>query len=169
LGLNYYNISIGENKMEERDLSNDLKINKFKLEDACEIQPSLYMYYAEELATTKVQKDIIDDKLDFVMSEVELAIREKPPEGIKITESTIKSLLVKNSGIQRYKEKLRKAKEKVYYLEAAVKALEHRKHELNNLVTLYVAGYYSKPVGKRENPRDQARKKLKRNLNKKGD
>lgn len=151
-----------DNKIEQ-----DLKINKFKLEDACEEQPSLYMYYAEEYAKKKAEKDNYDDKLDFISSKVEMEIRENPPDGLKVTESTIKSLLSTDKRIIEIKEKLRAVKEDLYHLDAVVKALEHRKSELNNLVSLYIAGYYSMPSGKRQTPNDKARNKIRQNLNRK--
>ena len=152
---------------EEQDFRDDLRINKFKLEEECEKQPSLYGYWANELSDIRAEKDQAEDKLDLLEANVELNYRTNPPEGMKVTEATIKSMVESNAEIQKQKEIVRDKKSKLYHFETAVKALEQKKSSLDNLVTLFVKGFYSQPDGKRRSGTDEAELDSRKNLNKK--
>lgn len=149
------------------ELEKEIKINKFKLDEENEIQPSLYIYYSELLADAKAEKDKAIDSFNLVKAEREMELRKNPPDGIKITEAAIEALLAQDRKIQKYETKIFEAKKRVYHLEAAVNALEHRKSALRNLTTLFVAGYYSLPERDKD-INDQARKLARNKLNKKG-
>ena len=152
--------------MKERSFEKEVQINKFKLDDECEIHSSFYLYWNEELADAKAAKDCAEDALSLTLAEAEMHIRKTPPEGIKITESVIKALVMENESVKKHKEELRQIKESIYHLEAAVKAFEHRKSQLNNLVSLYATGYFSAPsTQKRNTINDDAGKSIRKNLN----
>jgi exonuclease VII small subunit len=146
----------------------DFKVNKFKLDTENEEHSNLYKEYAEQLADAKTEKDKAEDRLKFILSEVEIDIRKNPPDDLKITEPTIKSLVNVNKKVIRFREELVEIKEKTYHLEALVSSLEHRKSNLNNLTTLFVTGYYSLPKANKTIT-DQVRKKVRKNLNKRKD
>jgi len=152
---------------EDRDFRDDLKINKYKLEEECEKQPSLYGYWANLLSEARADKDREEDKLDLLESTVELNYRTNRPEGMKVTEATIKSMVENNKEIQDQKGSLRAKKSQVYHLETAVKSLEQKKSSLDNLVTLFVKGFYSQPDSKRRSGTDEAELDSRKNLNKK--
>jgi prophage DNA circulation protein len=120
-----------------------VQINRFKLDEENEIQPSLFNLYASQLADAKAAKDIAKDKYDLVRSQRELYYRRNPPEDVKITEAVISALVESDTEVQEAKTELQKAIEAVYTLDAAVSALETRRSALNNLTELYVKDYYN--------------------------
>ena len=125
------------------DFSKDIRINRLKLDEECEIQPALYHFYAEEYAQARAVRDAQKDKLDLVLGTRETYLRRNPPEDIKITESVIAALLVQDTEVQTAKEEFRKAQAKVDILYAGTSALDHRKAELDNLVTIWTKDYYN--------------------------
>jgi len=148
------------------DVKRDVKINRFKLEEESEKQPSLYFYYANELAELKGKKDKMENKLNLILAEVELSIREKPPEKIKITESVIKSLVEKNKKVIEIKKRLAEIKEEIYVYSAVVSALEQRNSQLKVLKDLFLANYFTVDNDKRTFQGSQeARKRLNKKHN----
>jgi regulator of replication initiation timing len=148
------------------DFSADVKINRFQLDKECEIHPSLYQYYSDLLSEARTAKDRAEAALSLVKAEVELAIRGCPPEGIKVTETSIKAMVEANEDVQGAGKKLRRKKTEIYTFESAVTSLEHRKRMLDNLTQLWSKGYYAKPgefVGDRSNK--EAEKSVRNRLN----
>lgn len=154
---------------EERKLSEDLKIDKFDLDTEAEMHAASYDYWSQRLADARSEKDDADDRVTLIMSEVELEIRKNPPQDLKVTEQVIKSLVLADKRVQEYKKELREIKEDVYHLDAAVKAMEHRKGKISDLVDLYVSGYFSKPEGRRRGVNRQVGDEIRRNLNRRGE
>lgn len=125
------------------DFGTDVKINRFKLDEECEVQPSLYHYYAEEYAQARSARDAAKDKLDLVLGEREIHIRRNPPDDMKVTEGVVGALLIQDQEVQTAKETYRVAQAKVDLLYAVTTSLDHRKAELDNLVTIWTKDYYS--------------------------
>ena len=156
-----------------KDFEQDLKINKYKLDDECERHSSLYFYYADLLADAKTEKDEEEGKLKFMQAEEEMDLRKNPPldketgKLLKVTDAVAKAYLGSHPKIRKQQEKLNKVKEDIYHLEATVNSVEHRRSKLNNLVQLYQSGYFSKPDGyKKDNKNDSMQKDLRKNLGK---
>jgi hypothetical protein len=157
-------------KEQERLFSNDIEINKYKLEEECARQPSTYFYYAEKLAEAKTRLDGAEDKSKLISAQKEMAIRKDWDDKYlnkygKQTENGIKAVLIMETETAR--EHIRDAQSEVNILQASVNALEHRKYELDNLTTLLVKGFYAAPNGGRregviESTERDVRKKLKK-------
>lgn len=143
----------------------NLEVNKYKLDTECEQQPALYLEQAEKLATAKGDRDEMDNRLKFVLAEREQFIRGAYKDQ-KLTEAGVKALLETDPEVLGARENLVKAEKTVYYLEAVVKAYEHRKASLDNLVVLFSKGYYSRPDGGKMSAEDVAQKDIRKNLNK---
>ncbi len=152
--------------MRDRDFENDLKINKYKLHEECMAQASLYHYYSELLADVKSEKDKQENKLKFMVAETEIELRKNPPEGIKITEATIKALLIIDLKIKQQQGVLNKTKSELYHLEFVINSIEHKKTALKLLVQLFSVNYFSIPDGKKETQEDIPRREMRDNLNK---
>lgn len=151
------------------DFVKDVKINRFKLAEECEQHSSLYQYYADLLADARTKVDSSKDRLNVVEAKLELDIRTNPPENLKITDSVVKALVQSDEKVEKQKEDLREAKRGLYHLEVAVTSLEHRKRQLDNLVQLLIAGYYSAPKTERKpdtRETDKASAKVRDRLNK---
>lgn len=156
-----------------RSFQVDASINRFKLDEENEKQASLYHYWSDLCADAKADRDTMEDALDLIISKTDDAIRKNAQRNDeKVTEPAIKNLIERDKFVANAKEDLRKAKSDVYHLEAAVKALEHRKGSLDNLTILWTKNYYSQPSGivstdTSTTVTDAVSKDLRANLNKK--
>ncbi len=145
------------------DFSEDVKINRFRLEEENEIQPQLYDYYSRQYADARAAKDAEEDWYKLVLSKREMAIRENPPTAAKITESVISALVMQDSEVLDAKEKIRQVNATLYTLQAAMGAMDTRKSALDNLVSLYTKNYYNNKVsGGTDETSDYLNENLKR-------
>lgn len=138
------------------EAKHDVRINRYKLDEECAHQSTLYLYYSDILADAKAQEDADEDELDKVLAEVEMKYRKDPPEDLKITDSVIKALVEKDLRVETAKEKLRKSKKWKYRVESVVNSLGHKKSELDNLVVLWSKGYYMVDTGHIRTGNDEA-------------
>ena len=108
--------------------------------------------------------------MEFVTAEANLRIRKEYAEkGEKFTEAVIASQLTLDKGVNEAKSKLREEEEVYARLSVAVQAMETRRSELDNLVKLYCAGYFStvKTDGNvRKGINEQVSAEIRKNLNK---
>jgi hypothetical protein len=154
------------------DFAEEVKVNKYKLDEENENHASKYFYWAKLQAQAKANKDRAEENLDLMLAKRELVIREQLEEDktlkIKVTESVVKATLEKDEKIQKAREELRAIKAQLYTLDAAVKALEHRRDNLNNLTQLWGKSYYATPDGgPRMTGTDAASRDVRKNLNEK--
>lgn len=113
----------------------DLEIDRNNLEEEWEKQAGLYLYYSEELINITVERDKMKAALDK-------DIRDNPTKyGI----GTIREEVVKNAIVIHGGEEFEMINIKTSILVAKVKALEHKKKALENLVQLYISGYNAVP------------------------
>lgn len=152
------------------DFQKELSINKYKLDEECLSHSSRYAYYAEAQAIAKSNLTKAKDELEYTIAEANLRIRADYEEkGKKVTEALISSAIVLDEEVKEAKEKLREAEEIYNRLSVAVQAMDTRRSELDNLVKLYCAGYYSTVeagTSTRKNINEQASADIRRNLNK---
>lgn len=147
----------------------EIKINKYKLEDECEKQASTYLYWATKNADAKSDLNEADDALKLIMSNQDMYVRNNWKDSWgKQTEGSIKAAVETSSETIAAKEKLAKCQREVNTLTAAVSAFEHRRDELKNLTGLLIGGFYSAPNGgRREGANESAQREERKNLNKK--
>jgi hypothetical protein len=154
---------------EDRAFSDDIKINKFRLEIECEKHSASYYHWANRLAEAKSKLNEDDDYLKLISAQRELSIRNNWLDSYgKQTEGAIKAVLETDETIIKAKKTLSDSQRDVNHLIAAVSAMDHRKSELDNLVTLLVKGFYSAPNGgKREGTTEAVERQIRKNLNSK--
>ncbi len=146
--------------MEEYTIE-DLKLNKFKLDEEASKQSSLYQYFTDKLTEVRALKDEISLKLEEKLAEVELNIRNNPPDGLKITESVIQALVVNNEEIKELRKRLNEIKKQNYELEGIVNSLDQKKSMIKVLTELYIVGYYRVDNFSNDNKvQDEIRKRL---------
>jgi len=146
--------------MEEYTIE-DLKLNKFKLDEEASKQSSLYQYFTDKLTEVRALKDEISLKLEEKLAEVELNIRNNPPDGLKITESVIQALVVSNEEVKELRKKLNELKRQNYELEGIVNSLDQKKSMIKVLAELYIVGYYRVDNFSNDNKvQDEIRKRL---------
>ena len=155
-------------KLSDFDFENDLKINKYKLDEECISHSSIYFRYAEASVDAKKNLSKAKDELELVKSTRNLELRDElSSKGIKVTEALINSVLLKDEAVIEAIEGVRKAEYIFGKITVAVEAMEARKSELDNLVKLYCSGYFSAPSGtKKSDITEQASKNVRKNLNK---
>lgn len=136
--------TLAKEKENSYDFQKDLSINKYKLDEECLSHPAKFAYYAEACATAKTNVSKANDNLKFVIAEANLRIRKNYAEnGQKFTEAVITSELEIDKQVLEAKEQARDAEEVYSRLQVAVQAMDTRRSELDNLVKLYVSGYFS--------------------------
>lgn len=157
--------------MEDLDFEKDLSINKYRLDEECLSHSSIFGKYSLMQIEAKTELSKAKDNLELTEAERNLAFRDEfARNGTKVTESMINSALITDKEVIRAKRKVREAEDVYNKLSASVQAFEHRRSELDNLVKLYCAGYYSAPTASSEakkNINEQTSTAVRRNLNKK--
>ena len=125
----------------------DLTIDEFRLDEEWLRQPKMYGSVATDLADAQKAYSEARAELEVTKSECELSIRRKPSKyGLeKVTEATVSAALGAHDSVSKATAAVIDAKHAVDVLNAVVHALDHRKKALENLVSLFLADYYSKP------------------------
>lgn len=154
---------------EEIDFQQELRINKYKLDEECLSQASRYAFYAEAYALAKSDVAQAKDNLSYVLAVRSMAIRNLYNESHeKYTEGRLQAAVEIDDEVVVAKSNLRKAEDIANKMLVAVNAMDVRKSELENLVKLYCAGYFSN-VSTNVNKKDineNTSMDIRRNLNK---
>ena len=157
-------------KEQELDFEKDISINKYKLDEECLSHASIYARYASAQADAKTAVSKAKDNLELVQAERYDAIKEAlEKKGVKTTIPMMEKAVLSDSEVIKAKNELREAEDVAAKLSVCVSAFEHRKSELDNLVKLYCAGYYSTPTANNETKNtinEQTSKAIRKNLNK---
>lgn len=139
--------------MNEQDynIQSDIEINQYQLENECITMSSTYFKYADMVREAKADVSICADNLKVVTAERSIAIREfLSNSGKRVTEGIIESTVQSDGEVKIAMQKLREATATYERLNVAVKALEIKKSELDNLVKLRCNSMYvdspSKPT-----------------------
>ena len=124
-----------------------LSIDENRLEVECGNHALLYYQYATELAEARLACDTAKAELDVVSAELDAAIRDDPDayDLPKLTEGSVKNCILLQGEYQTALGAYHGVLAAVRMLEALVKALEHRRSALKNLVELRLANYYAEP------------------------
>lgn len=157
-----------EQENQRDDFQKDLSINKYKLDEECLSHSARFAYYAEACAVAKSNVSKAGDNLKLVTAEANLRIRKTYIDnGQKFTEAVITSELEIDKQVVKARDELREAEEVYGRLQVAVNAMDARRSELDNLVKLYVAGYFSTvDAGNRKSVNEQTSNDIRKNLNK---
>lgn len=133
--------------------------------DWCKQAHTVYDY-AIKLANAKDARDrakagvdVANEELERKAAEIELQVRRYPDRyGLdKTTESTIKATVlvddtykVAQDAVHAARKKLNQKNHEVGLLEAALKALDHKRDGLESAVKLFGMGYFANPKGDAE-------------------
>jgi hypothetical protein len=141
----------------ESDEFDFLHPDKNRLDEEWVEQPKLYFKYAQKLAFANEREDEAKAELNVERAEVEIVVRNNPTKYKieKVTEALVTAVVTGHPRVQRAMEAYIKAKRRAAILDAAVKALDHRKKALENLVWLHGQNYFSEPRAKDEMSRDE--------------
>jgi hypothetical protein len=125
------------------DLAEDVKINKYALDEESEISSSILYHYGELLAEAKTKQDSMENNLKVLKAKKDLEYRRNPPADLKITESVISSLVESDLEVVESRNAVLDWTAKVNHYYAAVDSLHDKCNRLHDLVDLWSKSYYS--------------------------
>jgi hypothetical protein len=130
-----------------KELRGSLPINKFDLEVECEEHAKLYDEVGELAAKAKAMSRTAKNEVDFIESDLKTKVRKDPATyGLKTDKKPTNDAINDTVAIQ---DEVRQAKADYIRISLLADsfsvlqaAMEQRKGNLRNLVTLYVHNYY---------------------------
>lgn len=137
--------------MENYNIQSDIEIDPYQLENECITMAGTYFRYADMVREAKAVVSEKQDILKVVLAETSISVRERfSQSGLKSTEGMITSSINSSDEVKQAMKEVREAEATYERLNAAVKALEIKKSELDNLVKLRCNSMYvespSKPT-----------------------
>ena len=148
-------------KQYDSDLTDDRKVNKYKLDEAWEQQAELSYKWGKKYAEICKDRDclkldidtIMKSELDKIAAELDMEIRgDAESNNFKMSEPQIKAAILQED---RYQTKLKEIQskqrelidleEEVRVYDAAKWAMQDRKKALEYESELWIAGYYGDP------------------------
>ena len=103
--------------------------------------------YSRMLAEAQRDRDLSKESLDLIKAEIDLDIRDNPKNYklAKITEAAITNCILMEEEYQTAQKEWNEANFQVNVMQGVIKAIEHRKSALENLVKLYGQNYFAGP------------------------
>lgn len=125
----------------------DLPINPGKIVDECNMQPQLFALWSERWAKAVEKRDEAKRVLDFVEADLSLKYRRGDLDtgGIKLTEDSIKKLVIVHDTYQVALKEYNLLCKKVTTLFNAKQAFDQRKKMLETIAYNIRMEYYSQP------------------------
>ena len=124
------------------DFSQDIKVNRFKLDEENEISGELRNTWGERHADILTEVDKLDSAVDLIKAKKTLFYTNNPIDNIKPTVENVKAMVIVDPEVQDAQDKYIQACAKKYVLDEVMKDLDHRKSGVDNLVELYTRKYY---------------------------
>lgn len=152
---------------EERSYKDDVKLNRFQLDTACEEQGGIYTYWSEKAAEAREVREKLENRLDFVVAQKTAEAYNNPGmlPGGKATEATAKAYVNSHPEVVNLKEELTVAQKQENVLAGAVRGIDSRKAMIEVLQRLYSGQYWGDPNPGKGGRLDQAADQLNLNLN----
>ena len=153
------------------DFEKDIAIDKFKLDIEWEHQPTLFAYYARKNAEAIAERDRVWQNIKVVKAELMAKILNfhKEQGSKKPTDVAIDAEIRNSDEHKDASENLIDANENVALTDAAKWAIQQKRDALENMVKLFLAGYWADPKippEAKEQADQKTTRKLKRSLNK---
>lgn len=131
--------------------STDFQVDESALDREWVAQPARYFRYAELLAAAKLEHARLENELKVAEAEVSVDIRNNPDAyGIKpyrdsVKEGDVEIRVKLHKRVQAAVKAVNQAQHEIDVLNAACRALDHKKAALENLVSLHGQNYFSTP------------------------
>lgn len=145
----------------KRNAEFDVQVDPNRLDEEWVGQPSLYFRYGAKLADAQRELEqarnglaLVKVELEQVKAEVDRDVRKSPASfGLdKLTETVVAGAVLMDQrcrdaqhAVLDAQNTVLEAKHRAEVFGAAVEALSHRRKALENLVSLMLANYYSRP------------------------
>jgi hypothetical protein len=125
----------------------DIEIDGLSLDKEWQFQSRLYMKYSRELADKRDLLARSEQKLDVVKAEADKRARQRhAADEKKPTEGVINSEVATDTLVEQQNNAVLDLRHEVDILVGVVRAFDHRKAALENLVTLHGQQYFSSPA-----------------------
>ena len=118
----------------------DIQIDKSRLDEEWLQQPTLLFKYSEQLAGAEKNLDLIELKRDTIIAEL---TADSADETGLTSEYKIKQWINRQPTYQEVQREKIEAKYQLNILRGVVRAFEHRKKSLENMVSLFLSNYYA--------------------------
>ena len=151
---------MGGDKMKEKlNYEEDIKIDPNALDVAWLNQAALMKRYGKHQADTRKEMDDMKEAVDIQRAKLDIRIRTDPEsfDIQKVTESIVQSTILLQEEYQMASEIYADARYENEVAITVVRAIEHRKTALENLVRLLGSQYFAGP----KTPRDLSQEALK--------
>lgn len=156
------------------DYLRDIEIDPELLDVEWLQHPKKVMKYIELAAAADKDVKRLKEKMDIVRAQQDEEARKRMERNEeKITEAKVTAFIVQSKEMKEAQDALREAEYDAVILKGAVNAFGQRKNALENLVTLYLAGYFSGPkephnlTDIKNKALERADKNIRKRLNKK--
>lgn len=132
---------------EGRDLEGIFDIDKDSLDREWVRQPKLYFRYAEKLADANAEVAREKTQLDLARAMASKLVRLNPQKfGLeRVSEGAIANALTSIKMVRVALKRFNRAQHEADVIQAAVRALDHKKKALESLVFLHGQNYFSSP------------------------
>jgi len=129
------------------EFEDQLKIDKFNLDEEWVNQPSLYGFYASEVSDAQRALDKAKEKVEVIRSKLVVNINKFPQKFNfkKVTASITEAIIVSDTEYRDALDEMHERKYELSILQGAVRAFDHRKSALENIVKLHSQQYFSEP------------------------
>ncbi len=126
-------------------LEQELKIDKFSLDEEWLRQPMLIYQWSKDYAEALAVRDKTKQLVELIKAESDLAIR-KNPERFGLEKATDKAVENAIITVPEYQEALKQHQQAMYdvnILSGGIEAINHKKSALDNLTRLFLSGYWA--------------------------
>jgi len=125
----------------------DLTIDPFSLDEEIKWQPSLFMKWSENYTHACHRYDRKKEAVEVLYAQLYEAVAISPEsyDIDRVTEGAINSVVIQMPSYRVAKRGLHEAKKKMNILAGAKDAMRQKKDALENLVRIFLSGYYSEP------------------------
>lgn len=126
------------------ELKRDLEIDRHALERMCILQPQIYDKYAARSADIRRKRDSLKVKIKVRSGEIATAYRNS---GVKCTVDMVHEHVDSHPELAQLEYELAELDGDLNLAEGVVRALEHKKASIDNLVYLATSSYYQVSAG----------------------
>lgn len=120
-----------------------LTIDKYQLDVEAERISASIQNIGNERAELEGKKDRLYAKYKLLKNEKNLYYRQNPPDGVKITESVIESLVETDKEVVQARDEFLIAQEEFNTLDVAYTAIRDKSSKIRDLITLFGMGYFA--------------------------
>lgn len=130
----------------ERNFKDDITIDRDMLEEECETHPTKYAHWIEMYVHAVALRDQLKRECEQVRAKLSLEVRrDKKLLGgdVKVTNDSVSEYVLTHKEYIDIESKYLEAKKDTLLLGGVKDAFEHRRQNLQDLVKLWLNGYYS--------------------------